>query len=329
MFHFSPWLALSAAVPALILTLSPGLRAEEIWGTDFAAAKAVAVKNHKDILMDFTGSDWCEGCILLQKEVFSKDRFQQEAPKHFVLLKLDFPQEKELPRELQEQNDKLQATYLISVFPTILLTDETGRPYASTTYQAGGAEAFLGQLEKLRKVHAQRDEFFAKASAATGADKVKALGEGLKAMDPAVVMSYYKEELDQLIALDAADTQGFKAKRDFKLRRDKLDETLEDLALNQKTKEFTGAVDHFIATEKLTGIDLQDLLMIKLQVMGPDDLDKVDALLDEVIKVDPKSELAERARAGKEQLVQMKQDAATPKAPEAKPAPQVPESGKK
>jgi len=329
MFHFSSWPALSATVPALILTLSPGLRAEEIWGTDFEAAKAAAVKNHKDILLDFTGSDWCEGCILLQKEVFSKDRFLQEAPEHFVLLKLDFPQEKELPKGLQEQNDKLQATYLISRFPTILLTDETGRPYASITYQPGGPEAFLGQLGKLRKGHAQRDEFFAKASAATGADKAKALGDGLKAMDPAVVMSYYKEELDQLIALDAADTQGFKAKRDFKLRRDKLEETLEDLVLNQKTKEFTEAVDRFIATEKITGIDLQDLLLIKLQVMSPEDLEKAGALLDEVIKIDPTSELAERARAGKDQLVQIKQDAATPNAPEAKLAPQGPESGKK
>ena len=310
MFHWSPRCVLLAAVPAVILTFSTGLRAGEIWETDFEAAKAAAAKNQKDILMNFSGSDWSEGCMLLQQEVFSQEAWQQEAPKHFVLLKLDFPQQKELPREIQEQNDKLQGTYRIMVFPTILLTDEKGRPYAGATYQPGGPEAFLGLLEKLGKVHALRDHAFSKASTAVEADKVTAMGQGLKAMDPGIVMTYYKEELDQLIALDTADTQGFRAKRDFQLRREKLDETLEALALNQKTKEFATAVDQFIATEKITGRDLQDLLMIKLQVMGPDDLDRTDALLDEVIKVDPKSELADRARAGKEQLVQMRKAAA-------------------
>ena len=76
--------------------------------------------------------------------------------------------------------------------------------------------------------------------------------------------------------------------------------------LNQKTKEYTDAVDSFIAREKVSGMNLQDLLLTKLTVLGPADLDKAPALLDEVIKVDGTTELAERARAIKLRVIEMR-----------------------
>ena len=305
-FPTTTWRALAAAVPALILAFSPAVRAAEGWGTNFEEAKAAAAKDNKDILMDFTGSDWCGWCIKLQKEVFTKDGFKQEAPKHFVLLELDFPQKTELPKELKEQNEKLQETYAIEGFPTILLTDAKGRPYAKTGYLPGGPEAYNEHLTELRKVRETRDTGFKKAEAATGLDKAKAIHEGLQALDPEVVTGYYTDEVTQIIALDSADTLGFKAKQDYGDKRNKLDAELQELAQNQKTKEFAAAIDTFIASEKVTGVNLQDLMMTKLQVLGPADLDKADSLLDEVIKVDAKSELAERAQSIKERIVEMR-----------------------
>ena len=77
--------------------------------------------------------------------------------------------------------------------------------------------------------------------------------------------------------------------------------------MNQKTREYTAAVDAFISAEKVSGKELQDLLMTKLAVIGPGELDKAPALLDEVIKVDPTSELAGRARAIKERVAGMRE----------------------
>lgn len=300
------WRALAAAVPALVLSFAPPLHAAEGWGTNFEEAKTAAARDNKDILMDFTGSDWCGWCIKLQKEVFTRDGFKQEAPKHFVLLELDFPQQKELPKDLKEQNEKLQETYAIEGFPTIMLTDAKGRPYAKTGYMPGGPEAYNEHLAELRKARETRDAAFKKAEGASGLDKAKAIHEGLKALDPEVVDGYYKEEVDQVIALDTGDTLGFKAKKEYGEKRGKLDSQLEELAQNQKTKEFAEAIDTFIATEKVSGENLQDLMMTKLQVLGPGDIDKADALLDDVIKVDPKSELSERARGIKERIVEMR-----------------------
>lgn len=300
------WRALAAAVPALVLSFSAALQAGEGWGTNFEEAKAAAAKDNKDLLMDFTGSDWCGWCIKLQKEVFTKDAFKQEAPKHFVLLELDFPQQKELPKELKEQNEKLQETYAVEGFPTIMLTDAKGRPYAKTGYMPGGPEAYNEHLAELRKTREARDAAFKKAEGASGLDKAKAIEEGLKALEPEVVAAYYKDEVEQVIALDTADTLGYKAKKEYGDKRSKLDTQLEELAQNQKTKEFSEAIDAFIAKEKITGVDLQDLMLTKLQVLGPGEIDQADALLDEVIKVDEKSELAGRAKSIKERIVEMR-----------------------
>jgi len=309
MKHTSPWRLLAAAVPALTLALSSLTQAAEGWGTNFEAAKTEAAKDHKDILMDFTGSDWCGWCIKLRDEVFTKDAFKQEAPKHFVLLELDFPQKKELPKEEKEQNEKMQAMYAVEGFPTIFLTDAKGRPYGKTGYQKGGPEEYNKHLDELRKIRETRDASFKLAEGASGMEKAKAIKDGLDALDKDLVVPFYKEEMEQIISLDTEDKLGFKAQKELTEKRSTLDKELKELAMARKPAEFSAAIDAFIEKEKMTGTAKQDLLMTKLQVMGPDDLDKADAILDDVIKVDDKSELAGQAKAIKGRIVQMRQKA--------------------
>ena len=38
--------------------------------TDYKAALAKAKAENKDVLIDFSGSDWCRWCVKLDKEVF-------------------------------------------------------------------------------------------------------------------------------------------------------------------------------------------------------------------------------------------------------------------
>jgi protein disulfide-isomerase len=100
--------------------------------------------------MDFTGSDWCGWCIMLDKEVFSKPEFKEYANKNLVLLELDFPRMKQMPPETVKQNEQLLMKYGIQGFPTVVVFDSSGKPLGALGYQQGGAEAFIAQLEKLR-----------------------------------------------------------------------------------------------------------------------------------------------------------------------------------
>ena len=107
-----------------LLASSFGFAGGEGWTSDFAAAKAQAAKEGKDLLIDFTGSDWCGWCIKLNNEVFQHDPFKKGVADKFVLVELDYPRDKsKLDEKTIKQNDELKSTYEPQGFPTILLTN--------------------------------------------------------------------------------------------------------------------------------------------------------------------------------------------------------------
>jgi len=93
----------------------------DIFTQNYAEAVALAKETNKSIFIDFTGSDWCYYCIKLDEEVFSKKEFIDFAEKHLVLVKADFPSQKQLPEEIKIQNTALQQRFDITGFPTIVL----------------------------------------------------------------------------------------------------------------------------------------------------------------------------------------------------------------
>jgi len=121
------------------------------WLTNLDQAQKEAQSKNRLLLMDFTGSDWCGWCIMLDKEVFSKQEFKDYANKNLILLELDFPRRKQMPPETVAQNERLLMKYGIQGFPTVVVFDSSGKPLGALGYQAGGPEVFIAQLEKLRK----------------------------------------------------------------------------------------------------------------------------------------------------------------------------------
>jgi protein disulfide-isomerase len=121
------------------------------WLTSYEKAQEEAKANHKLMLMDFTGSDWCGWCIVLEKEVFSKPKFQEYASKNLVLLELDFPRAKPISAETQAQNERLARQYRIQGFPTIVVLNGSGKQVGELGYVPGGPDAFIAELEKIPK----------------------------------------------------------------------------------------------------------------------------------------------------------------------------------
>lgn len=100
------------------------------WTDNYAQAVETAKAEKKYVLLDFTGSDWCGFCKLLDKEVFSTPHFQTWAKKNVVLVQVDFPRQTQLSPEVKAQNDGLMAKYPAHGFPTILVLDANGKELA-------------------------------------------------------------------------------------------------------------------------------------------------------------------------------------------------------
>lgn len=119
------------------------------WETGMEKALGRAKREGKNILVNFTGSDWCGWCVKLDEEVFSKDAFKKYAAKDLVLLKIDFPRNKwQTPAE-KNANNALATRYAVRGFPTILLLDSKGQVIARTGYRRGGASAYVHHLRQL------------------------------------------------------------------------------------------------------------------------------------------------------------------------------------
>ena len=228
---------------ATIFIISAGslLQAAEGWTTDYEAAKKQAAKEGKDILMDFTGSDWCGWCIRLKKEVFSQDAFKKQAPKHFVLLELDFPRAKKLDAKLMAQNEKLRNEFAIQGYPTIMLTDASGKPYAKTGYQAGGPEKYIAHLDEKRAAKTIRDESFAAAEKAKDdTEKAKLLDKALSMIEKTggiPVLSVYGDVVSRIIELDSDGKAGLKDKYEERFALEKLNKKLQTGKFVEAIKE--------------------------------------------------------------------------------------------
>jgi len=171
------------ALIALCLSVVSLSAAEPVWLTDLDEGIKVAKAEKKAILVDFTGSDWCGWCIRLKKEVFDQKEFAA-VTKDFVLVELDYPQKKKQPAEEKAKNKALAEKFAIEGFPTILLLDSNGEPFAQTGYEAGGPVKYLAHLAVLLKSNtAEGRQAFAQAKKDEAA--VNAYGEELRALvDP-------------------------------------------------------------------------------------------------------------------------------------------------
>lgn len=136
--------------PLLAFLLFPlGLFAAEGWPTDLEVAKRQAAAEKKDILVLFTGSDWCAWSQRLDREVFETATFGAQG--RFVLVQADFPQAKELSPSLVTRNRELKEAWGVTGFPTVILANAAGEPYARTGYKPGGPEQYLRVLEFLAR----------------------------------------------------------------------------------------------------------------------------------------------------------------------------------
>ncbi|MEO8352301.1 MAG: thioredoxin family protein [Chthoniobacteraceae bacterium] len=128
---------------------APGAFAKPGWEDEFDKGVAKAKSENKMALVDFTGSDWCVWCIKLDKEIFSKQEFKDYAKENLVLVEVDFPQLKPLPKEHQERNNELAKKYEIEGYPTVVVLSSEGKEIGRLGYMEGGPKAFVAALKKI------------------------------------------------------------------------------------------------------------------------------------------------------------------------------------
>lgn len=101
---------------------------ELVWHTDFENAKTIANKEKKNILIYFTGSDWCSPCKKLKVDLFDTNEFKKIS-ENYTLVYVDIPRNQDLLSSNQlGHNKKLLSKFnKRGVFPLFKIVKSNGK----------------------------------------------------------------------------------------------------------------------------------------------------------------------------------------------------------
>ncbi len=97
------------------------------WLTDYDKAMKVAEKESKNVLLYFTGSDWCPPCKMLKTDLFDSAEFKALSEK-YVLLYVDMPRNRDLlSTEQMAHNKEVMGKFnKKGVFPLLKILNTKG-----------------------------------------------------------------------------------------------------------------------------------------------------------------------------------------------------------
>lgn len=122
------------------------------WETDLTTAKKRATDEKRNIILVFSGSDWCAPCMKLEKNIWESKEFINDSNNHFVLLRADFPKKKNnsLSKEQQEQNNQLAEKYnKQGLFPLVAVLSKDGKILGTTGYKNVSPKEYIAMLHSL------------------------------------------------------------------------------------------------------------------------------------------------------------------------------------
>ncbi|MFE3849034.1 thioredoxin family protein [Flavobacterium sp. LB3P45] len=124
------------------------------WKTNFEVTKTEANNQNKNILLVFSGSDWCGPCIKLDRDIWKSAEFMEYAKNNLILERADFPKKKQnqLSPEIKKQNQSLAEKYnKDGMFPLVVVLDKNGKVLAKTGYKKVSPTEYVDLLNSFIK----------------------------------------------------------------------------------------------------------------------------------------------------------------------------------
>jgi thioredoxin-related protein len=124
---------------------------ESAWLTNYDAALVKAQNENKNVLVFFTGSDWCAPCKMLKKDLFETTAFQ-DISNDYVMLYIDIPMNRDLISAEQLRHNKEVSSRLNrkGSVPLMTILNEKGKELETYSgYSMNGEVKF--HIELLKK----------------------------------------------------------------------------------------------------------------------------------------------------------------------------------
>ncbi|HEY3875644.1 MAG TPA: thioredoxin fold domain-containing protein [Candidatus Kapabacteria bacterium] len=199
-----------ALISAMAISASAEVHFQNL---SFEDAKALAVKEHKTVMIDFY-TTWCGWCKTLDKNTYTDESVSKLAAEKFIALKIDAE---------KGEGIALSKQYKVTGYPTILFFDKKGNMIeriggyqppgqflrSMQTAAAGGSKALLDEIESAHPPKDASKWITAAYSYAQNNQRDKALGAFRKVLelDPENKQGGYAEAMYAVGFLSTGDEQ--------------------------------------------------------------------------------------------------------------------------
>ena len=122
------------------------------WYLDYESALAAPESKDKNVLLYFSGSDWCKPCIQLSKNILETPEFSQYASENLIPVKLDFPKMKKnkLSKHGLQHNEELAEKYNPNgVFPLLVFLDNDQEIIGFTGFSEVSPIAYVSMIKQI------------------------------------------------------------------------------------------------------------------------------------------------------------------------------------
>lgn len=137
-----------------ILLLFSAFSFSQDWKYNFEEAKKIASEEGKNIIIVFSGSDWCAPCIKLDKNIWQSEVFQKEASKEWIIVRADFPRKNAntLSKEQTEHNRMLADKFnQEGSFPLVVILDKNGKLLGKMGFKNVSPEEYIKMIHAFDK----------------------------------------------------------------------------------------------------------------------------------------------------------------------------------
>ncbi|WP_265594392.1 hypothetical protein [Haloferula sp. BvORR071] len=265
---------------------------------DFPAALEKAKKGGQDVAVLFHGSDWCQAGKKYADH-WKAEGFPAAAGDELLILDID---RKESPDAADEKLAKRNEACVVKPrsLPAIALFDREGRLVAlregtPELDTLGKPEQVIQKAVELRK---KRDDLWKKAEGARGPQRAGMLAAGLDLLGlDTGPKNAYQPVVKQMQEADPEDRSGGIARYTFPGRK-LLDDAV-DQGKAGKFKEADEEIGGWLKKPQLSKAQRQEALAARfaLYQRWPEKKTELPALLKEINKLDPKSDLGEAANS--------------------------------
>ena len=138
------------SINLISINILSGQLENDNWYVNIEEASINAKANQKNILMIFSGSDWCRPCMKFKQNVLTTDVFADYINENLIVLYLDFPAKKKnkLGKEQKQHNEKLAEMYnKQGSFSKIVLLNNSGDYLTDISYNGQSASDFISLLK--------------------------------------------------------------------------------------------------------------------------------------------------------------------------------------